>query len=353
MLNAASNEPILEPELPIVDPHHHFWLMPEAAIDATEARGTVTARGLAAVFRLRPRYLFDELLADVTSGHKVLATVYNDARAMYRSGGPPEMKSVGEVEFVNGMAAMAASGVFGNVRICAGIVGGADLRMGACVERVLEAHIQAGGDRYRGVRVSGIYDEDYSLFGAERVPHLYADASFRTGFSCLERLKLSFDALLLEPQLPDLIDLARAFPDTQIILNHLGAPVGAGRYTGKRDERFPVWRASIQRLATCANVTVKLGGFGNPFGGFDFLFSQPPATSEQLASQWRPYIETCIEAFGAPRCMFESNFPVDIAAGAYPVIWNAFKRIAAGASRAEKAALFSGTAMRVYRLDES
>lgn len=352
MANPMSTEPILEPDLPIVDAHHHLWFHPEAAIAAIEARDSLTARVLARTFRRYPRYLFDELMADLKSGHSIRATVYNDARAMYRASGPEAMKSVGEVEFVNGVAAMAASGMFGDVKACAGIVGGADLRMGEAVEEVLQAHIQSGGGRYRGVRTSAFYDEDPKIFGAGiGAPHVLLDAKFRAGFSCLHRLGLSFDALVLEPQLPDLIDLARAFPQTQIVLNHVGCPVGVGRYAGKREERFSIWRQNMRTLATCKNVAVKLGGLGNPFGGFKSLMSMSPAASEQLAEEWRPYIETCIEAFGADRCMFESNFPVDSAAGSYVVVWNAFKRITAGASKEEKRALFSVTATRIYRLD--
>jgi predicted TIM-barrel fold metal-dependent hydrolase len=220
------------------------------------------------------------------------------------------------------------------------------------VENVLQAHLQAGGSRYRGVRGSRLmHDEDHSILGATGRPHLLLDPTFRAGFKWLQPLGLSFDVLLLEPQLPDLIELARAFPETQIVLNHVGVPVGVGSYAGRREERFPRWRQNIRTLATCANVAVKLGGLGVPFGGFRSFMSTPPATSQELAKEWRPYIETCIEAFGVHRCMFESNFPVDSATCSYRVLWNAFKRIAAGASSHETTALFSGTALRIYRLD--
>jgi L-fuconolactonase len=269
---------------------------------------------------------------------------------MYRAGGPAETKSVGEVEFVNGVAAMSASGVFGEVKACSGIVGGVDLRLEDAVEEILTAHIRAGGERYRGVRCPGTdYDEDPKIMGAGvGVPHLLLDAKFRAGFAWLHRKGLSFDVFLLEPQLPDLIDLARSFPDTQIILNHVGAPLGVGRHAGRREERFSIWRDNIVTLSTCANVAVKLGGLGIQMGGFEYTL---PVSSSQLAAAWKPYIETCIEAFGVDRCMFESNFPVDAAVCTYPMLWNAFKKISAGASRTEKTALFGGTATRVYRLD--
>jgi L-fuconolactonase len=356
MSSQTCAEPIIEPQLPIVDAHHHLYFLPEATLVAMESQETGATRSLLPTFRRNARYLFDEFMADLGSGHNVRASVHVDAEAMYRASGPEAMKSVGEVEFINGIAAMAASGVFGEVKVCAGIVGGVDLRLGDTVEEVLAAHIQAGGGRYRGIRCGGItaYDEDPSVLGivgSGGVPHLLLDPKFRAGFRWLHKLGLSFDAWLLEPQLPELIDLARTFPETQIILNHAGAPVGMGRYTGEREKRFPRWRENIRALSTCANVAVKLGGLGQAVGGFKSFMSTPPATSSQLADEWNPYIETCIEAFGAHRCMFESNFPVDSASCSYPVLWNTFKRLTAGASKDEKTALFSGTAIRAYRLD--
>jgi L-fuconolactonase len=219
---------------------------------------------------------------------------------------------------------------------------------------VLQSHIQAGCGRYRGVRGAEItaYDEDPTLLGpAAGVPHLLLDRRFRAGFACLQPLGLSFDAWLLEPQLPELIDLARAFPQTQIVLNHVGGPVGVGRFTGKLEERFFRWRESICELSVCQNVAVKLGGLGMPLTGSKSFMASPPSGSSQLVTEWKPYIETCIDAFGPSRCMFESNFPVDAATCSYRVLWNTFKLLAAGASNSEKEALFSGTAKRVYRLD--
>jgi L-fuconolactonase len=345
-------EPIIEPDLPIIDAHHHLWFWPEAVLTAMERQESIAARALAPTFRHHARYMFDEFMADARSGHNIRASVHVDAEAMYRVSGPEAMRSVGEVEFVNGVAAMAASGLFGDVKACAGIVGGVDLKLGDVVDDILGAHVQAGGGRYRGVRSRIAYDEDRTILGAGvGVPHLLLDATFRSGFRRLKQFGLSFDAWVFEPQLPELIDLARTFPETQIILNHTGTPVGIGRYTGQRDRRFPVWRASIRNLSQCANVAVKLGGLGIPFGGFKSYMRMPPATSLQLAEEWKPYIQTCIEAFGANRCMFESNFPVDSAVCTYPVLWNAFKRMADGASKDEKFALFSGTAIRIYHLN--
>jgi L-fuconolactonase len=346
---SRSAEPIIEPELPIVDPHHHLWLRSEAVLAAMQT----SVNPFTPVMRNKARYLLEEFLADVNTGHNIRATVFAEAHAMYRTSGPKAMRSVGEVEFINGVAAMAESGVFGKVKACAAIVGNADLRLGDRVEEVLRAHIQAGGGRYRGIRNHTAYDPDPALCaaGAGDLPHALLDKQFRAGFKWLEKLGLSYDAWLFEPQLSDLTELARAFPGTQIILDHVGSPMGLASYAGKRHERFPIWRDSIRALSECANVAVKLGGLGMPLCGFKSFMSASPATSEQLAAEWKPYIETCIEAFGANRCMFESNFPVDSGTCTYPVLWNAFKRLAAGASKEEKSALFSGTATKVYRLD--
>jgi len=342
-------EAILEPELPIVDPHHHLWLRPAALL----AKLPPPRHPFEHVVRLSPRYLLDELLADLGRGHNVRATVYMECGSMYRAAGPAAMRPVGETEFVNGIAAMTASGLFGEVRACAGIVGHVDLTLGAAAREVLEAHIAAGGGRFRGIRHSASSDPDPQVLGpmSGRPAGLYRQADFREGFATLAPLGLSFDAWMLEPQLPDLIDLARAFPDTAIILDHVGTPLGIGAYAGKREERFSVWREAIFELAKSPRVSVKVGGLAMPFAGFPSFMSSPPAGSAQLAAEWKPYVETCIEAFGAERCMFESNFPVDLGSCAYDVLWNAFKILAAGCSAAEKTALFSGTASRVYGLE--
>ncbi len=314
-------------------------------------------RALLPAFRRHQRYLLDELLADLHAGHNVRATVYVEVHSMYRTDGPKAMRSLGEVEFANGVAAMAASGAFGDIAVCAGIVGSVDLRLGDAVREILLAHIQAGGGRYRGIRTQAvIFDADpEAIGGARNVPHLMLDRKFREGFRHLQPLGLSYDAWQLEYQLGELIDLARAFPQTQIIVNHLGGLFGLGSYSGQIEQRFAHWRTNISALASCPNVAMKLGGLGMPTCALpSSLFRQAPnpmpPTSLELARDWRPYIETCIEAFGVGRCMFESNYPVDAATAGYTVLWNAFKRIVAGASAAEKAALFSDTARRIYRL---
>jgi L-fuconolactonase len=325
---ARRSEAILEPDLPIVDPHHHLWERPGW------------------------RYMLDDLLADTNSGHNIVATVFVQCRSMHRASGPDEMKPVGETEFVNGVAAMSASGGYGKTKICAGIVGHADLRLGSRVQAVLEAHIRAGGGRFRGIRHITAWDADPTLMNPAYAPPpgLMADATFRQGFACLAPLNLSFDAWLYHPQIDELTALAQAFPETRICLNHVGGPLAIGVYAGKRDEVFGKWSASIRALAKCPNVVVKLGGMAMRINGFDFHEKADPPSSETLAMAWKPYVETCIEAFGASRGMFESNFPVDKVSFSYNVMWNAFKRFSKGYSASERAALFHDTAARVYRI---
>jgi L-fuconolactonase len=340
-------EAILEPELPIVDPHHHLW-------DRSMApRPTGPQHPFTTAIEPAQRYLLDELLADTGSGHNVIATVFLECRAFYKADGPVEMRCVGETEFVNGVAAMSASGLYGDTRACAGIVGNADLTLGDAVKPVLEAHVRVGGGRFRGVRNSASWDADTEVLGPlnRMQPGHYLRDDFRAGFKHLAPMGLSFDAWMLEPQLPDLTDLARAFPDTTIVLDHVGTPIGRGGYAGRLEERFPIWRDNIRELAKSPNVVVKLGGLAMAFCNFPSFLAEPRVPSEQLAKEWGPYIQTCIEAFGPERCMFESNFPVDMGSCTYAVLWNAFKRLASGASADEKTALFSGTAKRVYKLD--
>jgi predicted TIM-barrel fold metal-dependent hydrolase len=325
---AQYTEEVIDPKRPIVDPHHHLW-----------DRG-----GL--------RYMIEELSSDIASGHNVVATVYVEARSMYRAKGAEELRPVGEVEFASGVAAMSASGGYGPAQICAGIVGHASLLLGDRVKAVLEAEITAGQGRFRGIRHSSAWDAeaDVANMYATRPKGLLLDSTFRRGFACLAPLGLSFDAWQFHPQLSEFTDLARAFPDTRIVLDHCGGPVGLGRFAGHREETFKAWKASMLEVAKCPNVNVKLGGLAMRLLGFDFHERPKPPTSEQAATAWRPYIETCIEAFGPGRCMFESNFPPDKGQCSYQVIFNAFKRIAAQYSETEKTALFSRTASDVYRL---
>ena len=257
---------------------------------------------------------------------------------MYRAEGPAEMRPVGETEFVAGVAAMSDSGIYGDTRIAAGIVGAADLTLGDRVEPVLEAHIRAGGGRFRGVRFSTGWDDDPIIgnSGTATGPHMLSRSDLRAGLARLTALGLSFDAWVYHPQLADIIDLARAAPDANIIMCHVGGPLGYGPYAGKKDEVLASWKAAITELATCQNVTMKLGGMMNRLAAYDYRALPAPISSTELAEHWRPYMETCIELFGPNRCMFESNFPVEKMGIGWATLWNTFKRIAAGASVEEK-----------------
>ena len=322
-------EPALEPDLPIIDPHHHLWQRPAW------------------------RYMLEDLLLDTGSGHNIVATVYMEARSMYREKGPEEMRPVGETEFANGIAAMCSSGVYGKTKACAGIVGHADLTLGSGVEPVLAALMRAGGARFRGIRHGVSWDADSAIVSPASLVHagLLGDKTFREGVAVLNRLGLSYDVSLYHPQIRELADLAGAFPDLRIVVNHVGGVLGIGAYRGKRDEVFSRWQASIKALAARPNVYVKLGGLGQGYTGLGFNEEAEPPSSEMVAARFRPYVQTCIEAFGASRSMFESNFPVDKISYSYPVFWNACKLMAKGASSAEKADLFSGSAARCYRLN--
>jgi len=337
---------IIDPERPIIDPHHHLWdrrFVPQPAAGATDFEQAIS---------LSPLYLLDQLNADAKAGHNVVATVFLECGAFYRADGPAEYRWVGETEFVNGVAAMSASGLYGPMRACAGIVGHADLTLGAAVRPVLEAHLAAAPVRFRGIRHSPAWDADPAVLGMlqRNSPGLLADPAFRAGLAELAAMGLSYDCWLLAPQLPELIAMARAVPDLTIICDHLATPLGTASYAGRRDADFAEWAGNIKRLATCPNVVMKVGGLAMPFGGFPSFMADPPASAEMLAKEWQPWIETAIAAFGADRCMFESNFPVDRGTCDYATLWNAFKLVSAAASEDEKTALFSGTAARVYRL---
>lgn len=338
-------EDIIDPELPIIDPHHHLWdLRPLLGAFPSPRHQFLDALALGAY------YTFDTLHADVTSGHNVIGTVYMECGAFYRADADPAFKPVGEVEMANGVAAQGASGLYGDFRPCAAIIGHGDLTLGDGVRPVLEALQAAGGGRFRGIRHQGAWDADPEVLGPpfHAPPQLYATDAFRKGFRHLGQMGLTFDAWVCEPQLPDVIDLARAFPDQPIVLDHCGTPLGIASYKGRLHERFDTWRTSIRTLAELPNVSIKLGGLAM---AFCMMPDEGPAAgigSETLAAMWRPYIETCIDAFGPQRAMFESNFPVDRWGADYRTLWNAFKRLASGASADEKRDLFAGTAARTY-----
>jgi predicted TIM-barrel fold metal-dependent hydrolase len=330
-LARAEPEPVLEPDLPIVDPHLHLWDPPNGS-----------------------RYFLEDYVRDLAAcGHKVEASVYVECFHMYRAQGPEHLKSVGETEFAVGQAAMAASGKYTSSRVAAGIVGHAELTLGERTRELIEAQVEAGNGRLKGVRQLGKWDAAAAVRGkysADR-QHLYLDPEFGNGIDLLTSLGLSFDASIFHPQIPDVAALARAHPDANIVLIHSGSPVGHGPYAGKEAENHATWLAGMKDLAKCPNVSIKMGGILISLANFDFATAEAPPTSKQLAELWRPYIEPCIELFGAGRCMVSSNFPVDKAGFGYGTVWNMFKHITARCSADEKKLLYSGTAKRVYRLD--
>jgi L-fuconolactonase len=345
-------EAIIEPDLPIIDPHHHLWdlrpmipAFPEPRHDFIEA-----IAGAA-------HYTFDALQADtkggLEGGHNIVGTCFMECGAFYNPAYGDAKKTVGEVEFVNGVAAQGASGLYGDYRPCHAIIGHADLSLGDAVREVLEA-LQAASPRFRGIRHQGAWDADAEVLGAPfHAPEgLYRDARFRAGFKHLAKDGLTFDAWVLEPQIGDVTDLAKAFPDQPIILDHCGTPLNIASYRGKLHENFDRWRKSIHTLAECENVSVKLGGLAMAFCGMPEDGPAKGHGSEHLAALWRPYIETCIEAFGPNRAMFESNYPVDRWGASYDTLWNAFKRVSQSHTDAEKQALFAGTAAKVYGIED-
>jgi len=323
---AQVREDIIDPEREIVDPHHHLWQRPESV------------------------YVLEDLWADTDSGHNVVQTVFVECRANYRSSGPEQLQPVGETEFVTNIAA-ASRNTEGHAEIAA-IVGHADLLLGTGVEDVLQAHEAAGNGLFRGIRHAGArdpYPEALTIPG--RAPeYLYRQSAFREGMQRLGELGYSYDTWHYHHQNEAFAELARAVPDTTMILDHFGTPLGVGVYADKREEIFTQWQKDISAIAECPNVVAKLGGLAMPDNGFGWHTRATPATSDELVAAQRRYYLHAIEAFGPDRCMFESNFPVDKFSVSYHVYWNAMKKIAAGFSEAEQAAMFAGTARRIYRL---
>lgn len=326
---ARTAEEALEPDLPLCDPHHHLWDHPGS------------------------RYLVDEFLQDIGGGHRVVSTVFVECLQFYGSDDARELRPVGETRFVDGLAGLYPT-PRGPTFVAAGIVGFADLTLGATVQPVLEAHL-AASDHFRGVRYASAWDASERIHNAHTnpPPRILENSRFREGLACVERLGLSFDAWLYHPQLAELEDLARAFPALTIVLDHMAGPLGIGPYAGQRQEVFETWRSGLARLARCDNVFVKLGGRTLSSAGFDWHRREKPPGSEELAETVGPYFQACIELFGVDRCMFESNFPVDRASCSYTVLWNAFKRVTRNYSPSERAALLHVTAARVYRLNDA
>jgi len=331
---ALTRERTLEPEIPICDPHHHFWDFQTQRIPYQ-------------------RYLLHELVDDINSGHNVRSTVFVEARAMYRADGPEEMRPVGEIEFVQGLAAASASGLYGPGRAAAAIVGHANLNLGDRVKPVLEALRDASPNRFRGIRHSVTWDPHPELenTAAHKKEGQLASDEFRTGARILAGMGLSLEAWLYFPQLPELADFAKAVPDLTIVLNHIGGLLREGPYANRDDEVLATWRSGIAVVAQHPNVMIKLGGIGMPRTGFDWHERSRPIGSQELAVSMAPFMNYCIEQFGPQRSMFESNFPVDKVSYSYNVMYNAFKRLSEDYSATDRAAMFHDTAARVYRID--
>ena len=328
---ALTQEPTLEPDLPICDPHHHFWdLRPQSTP--------------------YQRYLLHELNGDIYSGHNVRSTVFLEARSMYRSDGPAELRPVGEVEFVQGLAAASASGVYGPARAAAAIIGHADLKLAGNVAPVLEALQAASPNRFRGIRHNVTWNPDPDWDNRE-TEGILANADFLEGAKVLSQSGLCLDLMQSFPQLPEIADFARAVPDLPVIVNHIGGVSRVGIYANKDDEIIPHWREGIAAVAACPNVTMKLGGMGMPRFGYGWHSRGVPIGSEELAEAMAPWMNHCIEQFGPDRCMFESNFPPDKVSFSYNVMYNAFKILSKDYSDTERAAMFHDTAARVYGID--
>jgi L-fuconolactonase len=319
---ALVDEPVVDPKQRIVDPHHHLW-----------PPGGLLPYGL------------DELLGDVGSGHQVEQTVFMECHAAYRTEGPAEFAPVGETEFVADAAQRSG-------RLIAGIVGHADLRL-PNLDEVLDAHVAAGNGLFRGIRdaLSRAEPSDGLMISGGAPVGLFEDPAFRAGVALLGARGLTYDTWHYHYQNQEFLALARAVPDTVMVLDHFGTPIGVGRYADRRDTIFDDWKRDIADLARCENVFAKLGGLAMPDNGFRWhTAARPPTSDEFVAAQRRYYLHT-IECFGADRCMFESNFPVDRMSISYRVLWNGFEKLTESCSADEREALFAGTATRVYHLD--
>jgi predicted TIM-barrel fold metal-dependent hydrolase len=322
---AQVEEEALEPELPICDAHHHLWL-------DTGHTGWP--------------YPLVDLLTDTGSGHNIVRTVFLECHAEYRRDGQYNLRPVGETEFV---AELAGQRVNSGQSEIAAIMGHADVSIGDAVEEVLAAHEEAGRGLFRGVRFITAQD-DHPPLAMDRSTQM-DDPKYLAGVRKLGALGYTYDAFVYHPQLHELAAVARACPDTPMVIDHLGGFLGTGPYKGRREEIFEFWKGAIKELASVSNTYLKLGGIGMPMFGFRWDKQERPPTSIELAAPWNDPIHYAIEQFGPERCMFESNFPVDKRGVGYVVLWNAFKRIASGYSADEKRDLFHNTAARAYRID--
>ncbi|WP_326686174.1 amidohydrolase family protein [Streptomyces sp. NBC_01795] len=325
-LALTAPEVVQEPELVIVDAHHHLWERP---------------------YPYRPQ----DFTADLASSHRVAATVYVECAVGYRTTGPEALRPVGETEHVAKVARDIQAQEHAP-QVASGIIGFADLGLGEAVEEVLESHIDAGEGRFRGIRFGTGRDDSPVIENTQSAkrPNMLAERQIRAGARELEKLDLSLDVWLFHTQLSEVAELADDLPGLRIVLDHCGGPLGYGPYATNKEEHFARWREGLLEVALRPNVVCKLGGLLARGAAFDYLNAPVPPASGELARTWAPWLETCVEAFGADRCMFESNFPVEKMGTSYTTLWNAFKAVVSSASDDEKRWLFSETARRTYRL---
>ncbi len=317
-------------DLPIIDTHHHLW----------DLKGY--------------RYLIDEYAADIASGHNVVASVFCECSTMWRANGPTEMRPVGEVEFVLGQGAISRSGKFGPADVAMGIIGFADLTLGAVVEEVLTAEVASANGRLVGIRSEANWDADPAIGNSPTASwkHMLLDDKTQQGIRKLQSVGLPLDIWVYHPQLADVVAVADRNPDLTIVLNHCGGPIGYGAYAGQLKETFAMWQRSIQEVAKRPNVVCKVGGILSRSATFNYVEAALPPTSEELASIWTPWFSTCFEALGMQRCLYESNFPVEKLGTSYAVLLNVFKRILSSFSEDERQAFFAGNASRIYKLGQ-
>ncbi len=318
-------EEIIEPELPIIDAHHHLWI------------------------RSGHRYLVPEFLEDLQTGHNIVGTIYAECHSMYRQSGPEEWRSLGETEFVTGCAAMADSGVFGDIGFCKGFIGNVDLSLEHATREIFERHVDISGGRFKGIRFTTAWDASERIQSQVPRPQMLREASVRNGAEVMAEMGLTLDLWVYHPQLSEIAELADALPDLTIVVNHTGVPILGGPYRDRREAVFAEWETGVRSVASRPNTYMKLGALPIRSSGDGIDRSVPP-TSEETTTAWRPWVDVCIDAFGVERCFFESNFPVQKLFASYHVTWNAFKRLAQGASADEKRWLFHDAALAAYRV---
>ena len=328
-------EEIIDPDMEIIDPHHHLWHGPEDPPGIKESY----------------RYLLEDLWNDTSSGHNIKKTVFIDCGQEYYEEGPDRFKPVGETEFVVEIAKQGRQSP--DKAHIAGIIGHAHMMLGSSVKEVLEMHQEKGEGLFRGIRHAGGWDEDERVRNAHShpTPHIYLEDNFQQGLEELSSLGMVFDTWHYHNQIKDLTKLAKNLPNLTIVHDHFGGPLGIGPYEGKRDEIYEQWKEDTYELSQCVNVFAKLGGLAMPINGWDWHRKDLPATSDEIVAEQARYYMHTLDCFGADRSMFESNFPVDKQSVSYHVIWNAYKKMTIHLDDNEKRKLFYETANKVYKLE--